>query len=1601
MPQVSFKEAVLHLVAVQLGLLLCPTLPAAVTFTATPTTVSNTYNGVITLQVKGLTSGETVVVQKFMDVNANGVIDAGDLLVQQFQLTDGQPGMVVGGIVNPNVPGDTDSTAGQITAQLNFNGSGALQAICGKYLYRLSSPTGHFAPMTKPFGVTSFPYAQKFAGNVVIEGASTTVPDAVVVLLNGNAVALGGAVANSSGSYTIQAPPGAYYLVAFKSNYVANFQSFRRTLPALALNGGQTVTTNLAVTKATAIISGKMVDANDSSLGMPGILLSAQATNGIGGVAFTDTNGDFTMGVQSGSGPWGLTVDDTGLIVHGYLGLQEGTSANAGQTGVILAVPKATALFYGSVKDGLGNPLPGTDVSVGDSNENLYEGDGYTDANGNYAAGALGGLNGDPWKVQISSDSSPANYLFSQPAFDQDGGTNLSAGQAVLANFTALLANDRISGSLKDNNGNPIASVGVYAYATINGAQYGQGTVDTDAEGNYSLNVANGTWTVDVNSGGGDRLPSNYISPSQQTVVISNSDATVNFTALLQPLQMTTTSLPGGTVGVFYAQLVGASGGQPPYQWWLGGTITLPPGMDFSSEGNQAVVSGTPATPGTFSFWVSLSDNASPPNVVTQRFSLSIQGAPLQVDTSYVPNATNGVFYSQTLQASGGSAPYSWSIPYYSYGPPPGLTLANNGVLSGTPATNGTFGFYVRVTDAASNVADSPNPLLLDVLSPPLQITNLSLPSGTVGVAYSARLGAAGGQPPCNWSLTPASAGLPGGLALNSDGLISGTPTNAGTASFVVQVTDSAGATAKRPFSLVVIAPATPLQITTTSLPAATQNASYTTTLLASGGQPPYTWSLAPDSIDLPWDLTLAANGEISGTAVTTGTGYFMVRVTDAATNWVNQLLAITIASPVQADGLGQWHWRNPLPQGENLSTVVYANGLWVAAGNGVILTSTDGLNWTQDYWGPNYISGGGTSSKGVAFGNGLWVAAAVNGQTATVGGVVSSALIAMTSADGVNWTSYDTGTGLLPLSIAFGQDQWMVSGEGSNEGGAILSSPDGLHWNQVDSTTTGWLNHLQYGGGKWVDWPSLDQVHLLESSDGISWTNVPMPDGAQALNFSSGKWVAISDSSPYVSQVLTSTDAENWTTVGTVANCDFEHVVGEEGAWIAAGGNDIGVFANGTFTTTYTSHLGISDIEYAQDRCVAVGSSGNIVTSTDERTWTESQSSIVNLNQEIQFNDITYAEGRWVAVGAGISSDLIVPPTDIEDPTNVVATSTDGVNWSVAFGSHAGGLNIVRYGGGLWLAVGDDERVVTSTDGVNWVLSAAGPSLSTLAGYSSFSSLDYGAGIWVATTWNDWINTSYQLRTSTDGVNWTLQPAAPSLGGVRYLNGVWMGIGDCVYSSMDGTNWTTSYGASGAMSVTYGGGQWLANGMSINGLTWQSFYWLSTSADGTNWTMIARSDYGDLVPSDIQWHSGRWLGLSLSSAGYGDAVNVVSSTNLTNWTVHTPGFTLTSSGSVYPAGTLRMGYANGYAVLVGAAATILQSDSELQRLTALGWNSAGQFRLQLTAPLGGNYQIQASGDLRNWEPLLSLTNVNPTTEFTDPSANSLKARFYRAMQQP
>ena len=351
----------------------------AVGFTITPSAVSNTYNGSIALQISGLPAGDTVVVQKFLDLNANGVVDAADWMVQQFQLTDGQASVFHDGttsVTNFNVPGDDDMIAGQITAML-YPGSDISQIVVGKYFFVLTSPAGHFLPMTNSCTVTNFPFAQGFSGNVVNNG--TNVPHAAVILFapgGGGLNSQGGVVADGSGAYRIQMPPGTYALGAVKSNFVGNLAN-GTNINLLTLGPGATIATNVPMTNATQSISGKVVDAGNPSLGLPGMLVPVEPSGGGGALAitFTDSKGNFSVGVTPNQ--WKVSIGGQSLNTYGYLKPQNSTpvdTTTGSASGVTIAFPKATAIFYGTVKDAQNHPLSGVQLFAGDQNGS-YEAD--------------------------------------------------------------------------------------------------------------------------------------------------------------------------------------------------------------------------------------------------------------------------------------------------------------------------------------------------------------------------------------------------------------------------------------------------------------------------------------------------------------------------------------------------------------------------------------------------------------------------------------------------------------------------------------------------------------------------------------------------------------------------------------------------------------------------------------------------------------------------------------------------------------------------------------------------------------------------------------------------------------------------------------------------------------------------------------------------------------------------------------------------------------------------------------------------------------------------------------------------------------------------
>lgn len=185
--------------------------------------------------------------------------------------------------------------------------------------------------------------------------------------------------------------------------------------------------------------------------------------------------------------------------------------------------------------------------------------------------------------------------------------------------------------------------------------------------------------------------------------------------------------------------------------------------------------------PGTYVMDVLVTANGLSSIPVFVTMPSSGASGPLWISTSSLPS--NAAGYPFTLQASGGTRPYSWAplvnAPY-------NLSLSATGILSGTP-NPGSYTFEAKVTDSFGQTASQ---TWTGVFTPPsLIITTSTLPNATLGALYQNFLNAAYGTAPYAWQLT--SGSLPAGLSLSAARTISGTPTATGNFNFTVAVTDS------------------------------------------------------------------------------------------------------------------------------------------------------------------------------------------------------------------------------------------------------------------------------------------------------------------------------------------------------------------------------------------------------------------------------------------------------------------------------------------------------------------------------------------------------------------------------------------------------------------------------------------------------------------------------------------------------------------------------------------------------------------------------------------------------------------------------------------
>ena len=204
-----------------------------------------------------------------------------------------------------------------------------------------------------------------------------------------------------------------------------------------------------------------------------------------------------------------------------------------------------------------------------------------------------------------------------------------------------------------------------------------------------------------------------------------------------------TGNVVGGIVVTFTAPSAGASG-------------TFADGVSTATTNAQGIATSAAFTannvPGSYAVSATIVSVQSAAN-----FSLTNLLAPLTITTTSLPSSQLGVAYSQTLAATGGATPYTWSLASGTL--PTGLALnASTGVISGTPTTPQTSNFTVKVTDSETPAVSQTASLSILVSGNVATLQVLPQPN-TVGFGASVQFfaqDASGNTIPVTWSVSPA-----------------------------------------------------------------------------------------------------------------------------------------------------------------------------------------------------------------------------------------------------------------------------------------------------------------------------------------------------------------------------------------------------------------------------------------------------------------------------------------------------------------------------------------------------------------------------------------------------------------------------------------------------------------------------------------------------------------------------------------------------------------------------------------------------------------------------------------------------------------------------
>jgi hypothetical protein len=598
------------------------------------------------------------------------------------------------------------------------------------------------------------------------------------------------------------------------------------------------------------------------------------------------------------------------------------------------------------------------------------------------------------------------------------------------------------------------------------------------------------------------------------------------------------------------------------------------------------------------------------------------------------------------------------------------------------------------------------------------------------------------------------------------------------------------------------------------------------------------------------------------------------------------------------------WTNRN-YPADRNWFNITYGNGLFVAVGDSIVMTSPDGFNWTLRNSVPNNVW------TSVTYGNGLFVAVARTG----IGNRV------MTSSDGITWVARISAADINWYGITFGNGLFVAVGS-SVTGNRVMTSPDGITWTSRTSASGNNWSSITYGNGLFVavGYSATGDL-VMTSSDGITWTGrtAPADNYWRGVTYGNGLFVAVAHSG-IGNRVMTSPDGINWTIRNSAADNSWSSVTYGNGMFVAVAytgtGNRVMTSPDGI---NWTARNSASDVEwkcvtYGNGQFVAVANTGTanrVMASFDalipdmptiDSITPKGDYAIVSFKASsstgaTSFNYYEYSidnGNNWIRPFSAVTSNSLIitgltPVTNYQ--VHLRAVNSEGIGCVSALTSFTTtNLTIPGPPTEMVITPGIGRAIVNfkasddggsfinnyeySTDnGLSWIeVNPSSKSNSILVnGLTNCSTYNIklrainNVGVGVASTAVLVTPRSGQSA----GINWTSRtPAADnSWCALTYGKGLFVavaftGSGNRVMTSNDGINWIIRSSAAdvGWIGVAYGNGLFVAVAQSGTGNR------VMTSPDGITWT--SRTSASDNNWSTITYGNGLFVAVASSGTG-------------------------------------------------------------------------------------------------------------------------------------